>query len=76
MGGEKNFIECYEEATAEKYGFLWSDFREMKCYKWGGTLREPELLWSMYDENGKRTNERFNGPGTCGVEPITDKTDE
>jgi len=52
MGGEEQFINMYEEATAEKYGFLLCDWRDMKAYKWGGTTDEPVLLWSRYDENG------------------------
>ena len=59
MGGEENFKACYEEATAKKYQFLWADFRDMKLYKWGGELEEPEELWSMYDENGDRTTGNF-----------------
>ena len=59
MGGEQNFKDCYEEAVGKKYQFLWSDFREMKLYKWGGELPEPVLLWSMYDENGDRSTGNF-----------------
>ena len=55
MGGEENFRACYEEAVSEKYQFLWSDFREMKLFKWGGQLSDPVLLWSMFDEHGKRS---------------------
>tara|TARA_R110002020_G_scaffold118361_4_gene270595 strand:+ start:65 stop:922 length:858 start_codon:yes stop_codon:yes gene_type:complete len=56
MGGEDNFLKCYNEATAEKYGFLLSDFRDMKLWKWGGQTSEPELVWSRYDENGNIVN--------------------
>ena len=56
MGGEENFLKCYNEATAEKYGFLLSDFRDMKLWKWGGQTNEPELVWSRYDENGNIIN--------------------
>tara|TARA_R110002073_G_scaffold295296_1_gene461169 strand:- start:1448 stop:2302 length:855 start_codon:yes stop_codon:yes gene_type:complete len=56
MGGEENFLKCYNEATAEKYGFLLSDFRDMKLWKWGGQTDEPELVWSRYDENGNIIN--------------------
>ena len=56
MGGEENFLKCYNEATAEKYGFLLSDFRDMKLWKWGGQTSEPELVWSRYDENGNIIN--------------------
>ena len=56
MGGEENFLKCYNEATAEKYGFLFSDFRDMKLWKWGGQTNEPELVWSRYDENGNIIN--------------------
>jgi hypothetical protein len=52
MGGEEAFRAMYEEATAEKYGFLACDWRDMKAYKWGAELDEPVLLWSRYDENG------------------------
>ena len=53
MGGEENFLKCYNEATSEKYGFLLSDFRDMKLWKWGG---QTELVWSRYDENGNIIN--------------------
>ena len=56
MGGEENFLKCYNEATAEKYGFLLSDFRDMKLWRWGGQTNEPELVWSRYDENGDIIN--------------------
>lgn len=56
MGGEENFLKCYNEATAEKYGFLLSDFRDMKLWKWGGQTDEPELVWSRYDQNGNIIN--------------------
>jgi hypothetical protein len=59
MGGEENFKQCYDEATAKKYQFLWADFRQMKLYKWGGELEAPEELWSMYDENGDRNAGNF-----------------
>ena len=52
MGGEEVFLQCYNEATSVKYGFLLCDFRDMKTYKWGGDTVEPVLLWSRYDENG------------------------
>lgn len=52
MGGEEQFLNMYEEATAEKYGFLMCDWRDMKAYKWGGTTDEPVELWSRYDEQG------------------------
>ena len=55
LGGEENFKACYDEAVSEKYQFLWSDFRDMKVYKWGGQLSDPVLLWSMYGEDGKRS---------------------
>ena len=56
MGGEENFLRCYNEATSEKYGFLLSDFRDMKLYRWGGQTDEPVLVWSRYDENGNIIN--------------------
>jgi len=52
MGGEETFLNAYNEATNEKYGFLLCDFRDMKMYKWGANLNEPVELWSRYDENG------------------------
>ena len=54
MGGEDNFINCYNEATNEKYGFLLCDWRKMKLYKHGAGTNEPELLWTMFDQNGVR----------------------
>ena len=53
MGGEENFLNCYNEATSVKYGFLLCDFRDMKVYKWGGDTDAPIELWSRYDENGE-----------------------
>ena len=52
LGGEENFLRCYEIATAEKFGFLWCCFRSMQCWAWGGTRETPELLYRRYDENG------------------------
>ena len=52
MGGEDTFKALYEEATAQKYGFLFCDWRDMKAYKWGSDLPEPIEIWSRYDENG------------------------
>ncbi len=54
LGGEENWLRCYEEATSEKYGFLYSCFKTMRCFKWGGSTTEPILLWQMYDENGNK----------------------
>ena len=54
LGGEENFIRCYEEATSIKYGYLICDWRKMTMYKHGGDCDEPELLWTMFDESGKR----------------------
>ena len=28
MGGEENFIKCYDEATSVKYGYLICDWRK------------------------------------------------
>ncbi len=53
MGGEDTFRQMYEEATAEKYGFLLCDWRDMKAYKWGGTTDEPIEMWSRYNEKGE-----------------------
>lgn len=54
MGGEDNFIRCYEEATNVKYGFLVCDWRKMRMFKHGGDTNDPELLWRMYNDEGKR----------------------
>ena len=54
LGGEENWLRCYEEATNEKYGFLYSCFKTMRLFKWGGSTNEPILLWQMYDENGNK----------------------
>tara|TARA_R110002020_G_scaffold123237_3_gene279476 strand:- start:112 stop:981 length:870 start_codon:yes stop_codon:yes gene_type:complete len=54
MGGETNFLKHYNDATAKKYGFLWSDFRAMKMYAWGADLPEPIEVWSMFDDAGNR----------------------
>ena len=64
MGGEDNFIRCYKEATDKKYGFLLCDWRKMRMFKHGADLSEPELLWKMYDDDGKRIK----------VESIKEKT--
>ena len=56
MGGEENFIRCYNEATSVKYGYLLCDWRKMQMYKHGGDCDEPELLWRMFDDEGKRIN--------------------
>jgi len=52
MGGEETFKSLYDEATAQKYGFLLCDWRDMKAYKWGAELPEPTEIWSRYDEDG------------------------
>ena len=52
MGGEEAFKAMYEEATAQKYGMLCCDWRDMKSYKWGAELDEPVELWSRYDDAG------------------------
>jgi hypothetical protein len=72
MGGEQNFKDCYEEAVSKKYQFLWSDFRDMKLYKWGGELDEPVELWSMYDENGDRTTGNFMNKKPEQIQENTD----
>tara|TARA_R110002012_G_scaffold24169_1_gene81183 strand:- start:145 stop:510 length:366 start_codon:yes stop_codon:yes gene_type:complete len=54
LGGEDNFIKCYNEATEKKYGFLICNWRKMEMYKHGADLKEPVLLYRMYDENGVR----------------------
>ena len=55
FGGEDTFLEKYNEATSQKYGFLLADFRDMKLYKWGADLNEPVEIWSKYDANGNIT---------------------
>ena len=57
MGGEEAFRAMYEEATAQKYGMLCCDWRDMKSYKWGAELPEPVELWSRYDEDGNVNKE-------------------
>lgn len=59
LGGEENWVKCYEEATSKKYQFMLNCFKTMRIYKWGGELDEPVLLYSMYNENGERTHENF-----------------
>ena len=57
MGGEIAFKEMYETATAEKYGFLACDWRDMKAYAWGADKDAPVELWSRYDEAGNVNKE-------------------
>lgn len=57
LGGEENWLNCYEEACNKKYQFMVNCFKTMRIFKWGGDLDEPVLLYSMYNENGERTNE-------------------
>ena len=52
MGGEDNFIKCYNEACSMKYGMLLCDYRDMKMYKHTPDTGEPVEIWSRYDENG------------------------
>lgn len=52
MGGEENFLRCYEEACMEKYGMLLLDYRDMKMYKHTPSTGEPIEIWSRYDDNG------------------------
>lgn len=52
FGGEKVFLEKYKEACGIKYGFLLSDFRDMKLYKWGADRPEPIEIYSRYNEDG------------------------
>lgn len=52
FGGEKVFLEKYKEACGIKYGFLLSDFRDMKLYKWGADREEPIEIFSRYNEDG------------------------
>jgi hypothetical protein len=63
MGGEEAFKAMYETATAEKYGFLACDWRDMKAYAWGAELDAPVELWSRYDDTGnvnKEVNTELN----------------
>jgi len=59
LGGEENWQRCYHDATSRKYQFMYNCFKTMRIFKWGGDLNEPVLLYSMYNENGDRTNESF-----------------
>lgn len=52
FGGEKVFKEKYKEACGIKYGFLLSDFRDMKLYKWGADRPEPIEIYSRYNDDG------------------------
>ena len=54
MGGEQNFIRCYDEATSVKYGYLICDWRKMTMHAHGGNESEPRLLWQMFNESGQR----------------------
>tara|TARA_R110002126_G_scaffold67011_3_gene170184 strand:- start:414 stop:1265 length:852 start_codon:yes stop_codon:yes gene_type:complete len=77
MGGEDMWVSCYNEATSKKYQFMVNCFKTMRIFKWGGQLSEPILLYSMYDENGSRTNQSFlssNDVGTL-VESIQEDTE-
>ncbi len=57
LGGEDNWVACYNDACSKKYQFMMNCFKTMRIFKWGGELAEPVLLYSMYDENGNRTNQ-------------------
>jgi len=59
LGGEDNWLQCYNDATGKKYQFMMNCFKTMRIFKWGGELTEPVLLYSMYNDNGERTNESF-----------------
>ncbi len=59
LGGEENWQSCYQQATNKKYQFMYNCFKTMRIFAWGGDLLEPKLLYSMYNENGERTNENF-----------------
>ena len=54
LGGEENFIRCYNEATSVKYGYLIANWRTMELYRHGGDCDEPELLWAMFNSSGQR----------------------
>tara|TARA_R110002096_G_scaffold239908_2_gene431690 strand:- start:221 stop:1069 length:849 start_codon:yes stop_codon:yes gene_type:complete len=72
MGGEENFIRCYNEATSVKYGYLLCDWRKMTMHRHGGDCDEPELLWRMFDDEGKRIN--YNDKVEDKIEKPIDKT--
>ena len=59
LGGEDNWLACYQEATNKKYSFMLNCMKSMRIFKWGADLEEPVLLYSMYDENGDRSNQTF-----------------
>tara|TARA_R110000787_G_scaffold148684_2_gene262566 strand:+ start:314 stop:1156 length:843 start_codon:yes stop_codon:yes gene_type:complete len=67
MGGEDNFIRCYNQATEKKYGFLLCDWRKMKMYAHGADLAVPIELWRAYDDDGNRIK-------TDSSEDIKEKT--
>ena len=77
MGGEDMWVSCYNEATSKKYQFMVNCFKTMRIFKWGGQLSEPILLYSMYDENGSRTNQSFLSSNDVGklVESIQEDTE-
>ncbi len=65
FGGEKVFLEKYKEACGVKYGFLLSDFRDMKLYKWGADRPEPIEIFSRYNDDG--TINMDTGEGNKGL---------
>ena len=52
MGGEQNFLRCYQEACMVKYGMLLLDYRDMKIYKHTPETGEPVEIWSRYNDDG------------------------
>ena len=52
FGGEENFLSAYSSATSVPYGYLLCCWRSMSMYQHGNDRNEPELLWSLRDENG------------------------
>jgi len=76
LGGEQNWQQCYEYATAKKYQFMINCFKTMRIFAWGGELNEPELIYSMYNDEGKRVNENYlNSNVNNNNESLKEETD-
>ncbi len=73
MGGEDNFLKCYNEACSVKYGMLLLDYRDMKMYKQTPETGEPVEIWSRYDENGNIT--KTEGDKFRNNEALQESTD-
>ena len=64
LGGERNFLEKYKQATSVRYGCLLCDFRGFKMYRHGADLNQPELIWQMYLDSGEAANGKLDlNPG-------------